>query len=175
MKNLPTSWLLLAVLACGACESAPTEPPIDPFIGRWSCTQTRTLTFTTPAGSPDSTTQSRFLLNTNVADGKLSTYEINEAGAPCRLDFTEKGTSALLMDGQACMSVDGITLTYKMGTADLGATGLQTNLLFDFAGMLGMDGGAPLDSTGSGTITSLCAKMYGSGASGGGATGGGGW
>jgi hypothetical protein len=173
MQKLPTPWLLLAALACGACETVPQTAPGDPFVGRWSCGETRTLTFTAPAGSPDATTKSFFVLNSNVVDGQLSLYATNEAGAPCRLNFTEKGTSATLMTGQSCMTLDGITLNYTMGTADIGATGLETNLTFDFAGTLqDVDAGTSPNAAGSGTISTVCSRIV---ASGSGATGGGGW
>jgi hypothetical protein len=133
---------------------------MDPFIGRWTCTETRTLTFTTPAGSPDGTTQSRLVLDATIADDYVSMYETNEGRAPCRLNYTKTETSAVLMDGQGCLTLDGITLTYKMGTADVGSTRLQTNLVFDFYGLLEDPvGGSLVDATGTGTITSVCARV----------------
>src|SRR5262245_5972291 len=131
MQKLSTAWLLWAALASLGCEGAPGDSaPVDPFLGRWSCGETRTLTFSTPAGSPDATTQTRFVLNVAVADGQITMYATSEAGVPCQLKFTESGTSATLMTGQSCMTPDGIQLDYKMGTADLTAAGLQTSLTF---------------------------------------------
>jgi hypothetical protein len=102
MHKLSPAWLLLAAVACGACEgSAVDDTPVDPFVGRWSCTETRTLKFTTPAGAPDATSKNVFILNSAIgADGHLSTYATTEAGAPCALRFTENGMSAVLMTGQ---------------------------------------------------------------------------
>src|SRR4051794_33385747 len=71
MRNLPTALALLAVLACGACETGSDDTPVDPFIGKWSCFETRTLTFTTPAGSQSASGKSQFFVYANVADGQL--------------------------------------------------------------------------------------------------------
>ncbi len=176
MQKLPTAWLLLAGLACGACgnTSSTGDTQGDPFVGRWSCTETRTLTFSAPAGSPDATGLSKFVINSNVADGQLSLYASTDAGVSCRLNFTEKGTSATLMTGQSCTTSDGLTLNYTTGTAGIGSKGLETNLMFDFAGTLqDADGGTSPNAAGSGTITSLCARIVSPVS--GGATGGGGW
>ena len=174
MRNLPTVALVMAALACGACQGAASAPPIDPFMGKWSCTEMRTLTFTTPAGSPDATLQSRFIVVASVADGKVSLFSQSDAGVSCTLRFSEEGQSATLMTGQTCSSTDGIMLSYMMGSANLDASGLHTNLSFGFAGTLeGTDSGVPLDAAGSGTSTSTCARVAVLGGSG--ATGGGGW
>jgi hypothetical protein len=146
---------------------------VDPLVGKWSCAETRALTFTAPAGTADATAMSQLMLTVAVSSGKVTAYAQSEAGAPCTLSFTEMGTSAILDGGQTCAAPDGITLTYKMGMAELGSMGLQTNLVFDFAGMLQTStGAAPLDATGSGTTASLCSKVVPRGS---GATGGGGW
>jgi hypothetical protein len=177
MQKLSTAWLLWAALACGSCDNGTTADytPPDPFVGRWSCNETRTLTFTSPAGSPDATSQTSFILNTAVTDGEVAMYATSEAGASCRLNFTETegGTSAMLMTGQSCTTGDGIMLSYQMGTADIGATGLQTNLAFGFTETLQDDAGSSLDAAGMGTTSSLCSRIYAP--VGGGSPGGGGW
>jgi hypothetical protein len=168
----------LAALAAGACEDSPAgdgAPPADPFVGRWTCTETRTLTFATPPGSPDATTQSKYYGTASVVDDQLSIYGATTDAGACRLDFKKSGTSALLMDGQTCTTLDGIVLTYKSGTADVGVKGLETSLAFDFAGALAVDGGSPLDASGSGTTTTTCAKIVPPPRATSGATGGGGW
>jgi hypothetical protein len=134
------------------------------------------LTFTTPAGSPEAKSMSRFNVNSNVADGQLSLFTATDAGVSCRLNFkTEGSTSAVILKDQSCTTSDGITLAYTAGDVSVGATGLHTSLMFDFAGALTTsDGGSPLDSAGSGTSTSLCSRLAASGGSGG-PSGGGGW
>ena len=98
------------------CAHAPAGDGAvySPFMGRWSCTETRTLTFATPAGSPDAKTETRFIVTANVADGVLAIYATNEAGANCTLNYKETGASALLMDSQSCTALDGITLTLSL-------------------------------------------------------------
>jgi hypothetical protein len=174
MQKLLGAWLLCAaIVGCSGGDSGD-DTPVDPFNGRWSCGETRTLTFATPPGMPDATAMSRFNVNSSVADGQLSLLTSIDAGVSCRLNFKSTGTSAELIAGQTCTTSDGITLTYKSGNASVGATGLHTSLVFDFAGALVIsDGGAPLDATGSGTTASICSRIVSSG--GGGVTGGGGW
>jgi hypothetical protein len=176
MQRFSSAWLLIATIVGAGCGQTADDPPIDPFVGRWSCAETRTLTFTTPASSPEAKSMSRFNVNSAVADGQLSLFTATDAGVSCRLNFkTEGSTSAVILADQSCATNDGITLTYTAGNADVGATGLHTSLMFDFAGALtSSDGGSPLDSTGSGTSTSLCSRLASSGGSGG-PSGGGGW
>src|SRR6266478_2410190 len=47
MGNLRTFAVVAAAVACGACESTVAPPAGDPFVGKWTCDETRTLTFAT--------------------------------------------------------------------------------------------------------------------------------
>jgi hypothetical protein len=175
MNCLPIAAIIFAALACGACggESAPTTPA-DPFVGKWSCAETRTLTFTTPPGMPQAVTMTRSILGVGPQNDRLLMSGQTEAGVNCSLAFSEKDSSATLASGQSCPTVEGITLTFTMGTADVGTSGLHTDLAFDFAGMLqDSSGGAPLDSAGSGTAVSTCSRIVP--VNPGGPPGGGGW
>jgi hypothetical protein len=173
MGNLRTFAVVAAAVACGACESTVAPPAGDPFLGGWTCDETRTLTFATPAGTPDASAKTRYSLVVSTSNGKLSAYAQNEAGATCKLDYNEMDKSAVLVSGQSCMDGGGMTLIYKMGTADITTVGLLTNLAFDFSGTIAQSGGAAaVDATGSGTVTSTCWKTYTGGGAG---VGGGGW
>ncbi len=174
MGNLRTFTVVAAAVACGACESTVAPPAGDPFVGKWTCDETRTLTFATPTGTPDASATTRYSLVVSSTIGNFSAYAQDEAGASCKLDYNEMDKSAVLVSGQSCTDGGGMTLTYKMGTADITTAGLQTNLAFDFSGTIAQSGSATaVDATGSGTITSTCWKVYTTG--GGAGVGGGGW
>jgi hypothetical protein len=174
MDSFPISAFFLAAFAGLACTSASNAPPVDPFLGKWSCAETRTLTFVTPADQAPTRAVAQSIFVLGMLSGKLTATALSEAGVSCSLGFTEMGSSAMLANGQSCPTADGMTLTYTTGTADVGSFGLRTNLAFEFAGMLpDPAGGAPLDSTGSGTTVSTCSRI--APLNSGGPTGGGGW
>jgi hypothetical protein len=176
MGNLRHLPLVLVALACAACGTETTPPPGDPFLGSWTCDETRTLKFTAPANTPDAAAMVRTMLFVTAENGKLTAVAKNEAGASCKLEYNEMDASAVLVSGQSCMDSDGITLTYKTGNVAVGSSGLHGNVEFDFAGMLaGSMGAAPIDASGSGTTTSACFKVYVGGGGTGVGVGGGGW
>jgi hypothetical protein len=175
MNDLPIAAVLFAAFACSACGGNSTPPvPSDPFVGKWTCTETRTLTFATPAGTPQAVATTRAIVGVSPSNDSILMTAQTEAGVHCSLSFSEKEASATLASGQSCPTVEGMTLTYTMGTADVGDSGLHTNLNFDFTGMLpDSSGGAPLDASGTGTAVSACSRIVPISSSG--PTGGGGW
>ena len=174
MKSLPIAPFFLAAFAGLACTGTSNSAPVDPFLGRWSCAETRTLTFAMPADEAPASAVTHTIVVLGMSNGQLMATAQSEAGVSCALGFTEMGSSAMLAKGQSCPTEDGMTLTYTMGTADVGTFGLRANLAFDFAGMLSSPTGAsPIDSMGTGTTASTCSRI--APVNFGGPTGGGGW
>jgi hypothetical protein len=167
--------LCSAVLVCGGCNEASDEPSDDPFFGKWSCTETRTLTFTTPAGTPDATSMATSAVLTWQSQGQISMDSKTDGGVLCRIAFTEreKGVRADLPADQSCVTSDGLTLAFKMGEATIDMTGLHVSLAFAFSGTVqDADAGAPVAATGTGTTAMACTKIVPLSAGG---SSGGGW
>ncbi len=154
--------LCSAVLVCGACNDASDQPADDPFFGRWSCTDTRTLTFTAPAGTPDLASMTPSMMLTWMTMGQIVMDSKTDGGVLCRIAFTEKekGVRAELPAEQSCETRDALTLFFTTGTALLDMSGLHVNLAFAFSGPLpAADGGAAVAASGTGTTDMICQKI----------------
>jgi hypothetical protein len=165
--------VLLAALVCAGCGNSTAGGPAgDPFAGKWSCVDDRSLTFAMPSGSASAHAASQSIVLIAADGAKLTAVAQTEAGARCSLSFTESGSQATLASDQSCAGEDGLTLTYTSGTATLGST-LQSNLAFDFTGTMATSAGsAPVAVQGSGVTQSVCSKIV---AVSSGPPGGGGW
>jgi hypothetical protein len=174
MSNVSTRGFVLGALICAGCGNGEaSSPPGDPFAGKWSCADDRSLTFAMPSGSSDAHASSRSIVAIATDGTKLTAVAQTEAGARCSLAFSEIGGQATLASGQSCDGQDGLTLTYTAGTATLGASGLQSNLAFDFSGMMATSAGsAPVAVEGNGVTASVCSKIVQVSS---GPPGGGGW
>jgi len=167
--------LCSAAFACAACNEATDEPSSDPFLGKWSCTETRTLQFTSPAGTADATSVAHSTIVVGLIQGQLTMDSQPDGGMFCPTAFTEKekGVNGDLPSGQSCQTLDGLSLNYTMGQVTLDMTGMHMTLAFGFAGtqQLG-DGGAPVAVEGTGTTDTVCTKIVAAAVGG---SSGGGW
>jgi hypothetical protein len=176
MSKLTIDGFLLCVLACAACNGETTSPgagTTDPFVGSWACSDQLTVNFTSPPGFPQQTQSQMTKLTITAASGVLTATKETDGGANCKVMFTSSGSSASLNDGQTCATAQGLTITYKSGSATVSGSSLNSTFDFDAAGNIDMNG-VPVAATATGTQSSTCSRLSPP-STGGGTTTTGGW
>lgn len=180
MKRLTIGYLLSClglVTACnGDSSGSPGGATTDPFLGTWSCSNQRTITFTMPAsvGTRMETTESTRKIA--AEGGGLVASDESDGAPPCKVAFTSSGGTATLTPGQSCMRSEGLTLTYKSGSATVSGNTMSSTFDFDATGTLSV-GGMMVAAEASGSQTSTCSRISApsTGGTGGDKTSGGGW
>jgi len=160
MSKLTLGGFLLSAIVCAACngDSSSAGNPSDPFAGRWSCSEERSITFTSPPGQAPSTKRETSTLSITAASGVLTASKESEGGSTCKVSFTSDGSTATLSDGQTCTTADGITLTYKSGSATVSGSSMNSTLSFDASGNINV-GGMMVAAMATGTQTATCSRI----------------
>jgi hypothetical protein len=142
-------------LACAACGTSTTGGgSTDPFVGKWACSDGVSITITSPPGYPAQNSTEMSTLNIISSSGVLTASAESDSGTNCNLSFTSSGSTATLKDGQSCTSSEGLTLTYKSGSATVSGSSMNSTLSFDANGNIMM---VPVMATG--TQTSTCSRL----------------
>jgi hypothetical protein len=139
----------------GAPPSDGGGNPSAAFLGRWSCDQNTTLTFTMPAGTPPSTSQATGMLTTSPT---TSGFEIPvgdaDAGGICLISFATSGSTGTLLSEQ-CTFISGsetTTESFTSGSATLSSNMLTIVLQFTLSS-------SPLAVRGTGSSQVTCTKL----------------
>jgi hypothetical protein len=152
-------WLAVASLAllagCSSNGSSSSGSSSDPFVGTYSCSNSYTLTYTTPAGAKPTTGTSSF---TNVVvddgDGTYTSTSTGDAGTSCTLKHSYSGSSSTLVNGQTC-TFGGLVYTYTAGTASISGKTVTTSNQWSFTGTVDT-AGQTVQVAGSGTSMGTC-------------------
>jgi hypothetical protein len=173
MTKLTLRGFFICVVACAACngESTAAGTPPDPFIGNWQCSETRSLTFTTPAGVSE-TKMDTSTLRITASGGVLTASKQSDSGAGCKLSFTSDGSTATMTEGQTCTTAEGISLTYKTGSATVTGSSMSSTFTFDASGNVTING-MVLSAMATGQQDANCSRLSPPPGGGGGATTGG--
>jgi hypothetical protein len=128
MTKLAIGSFLLGVMACAACngDSSASGPPTDPFVGNWLCTETLSINFTAPPSAGMQTRMDTSTLSITAAAGVLTATKQSDSGAGCKVSFTSNGSSATLSEGQTCTTPEGISLSYKSGSATVSGSSMSS-------------------------------------------------
>jgi hypothetical protein len=175
MSKRALGGFFLSAILSTACngDSTVDAPPANFFVGRWACSDERTLNFTSPPGAGTLVTTEKSTLTITAADKVLTAGKETEGGSSCKVSFTSDGSTATLAEGQMCTSGDGVSITYKTGSATVSGSSLSSTFEFDASGNFRVDGGGTAPAMASGTQTSTCSRI--SSPPSGGATTTGGW
>jgi hypothetical protein len=154
-----TFGFLFCVVACAACNGdSSTSTPTDPFVGKWACSRELSVTFTSPPGLGTTTQTDATTLTITAAGGVLSASSESDGGSNCTVTFTSNGSTGTLTDGQSCTTKEGLTLTYKSGSATVNGSAMNSTFSFDASGNLTVMG-MMVPATASGTQTSTCSRL----------------
>jgi hypothetical protein len=162
MKRRTIGCFLACLGLMTACSEDSTGTPAggatDPFLGTWACSNQRTITFTMPAtvGTRMETTESTRKIQ--AEGGGLVASDESDGAPPCKVAFTSSGSTATLTPGQTCMRSEGLTLTYKSGSANVSGNTLSSTFEFDAAGTLSVSG-MMVEAAASGSQTSTCSRI----------------
>jgi hypothetical protein len=156
--------VLVVATACSSSSSGSgadggSGTVSDGFVGTWDCTGTSTTTFSQPANTPPSmsNTGSTTVITDDGMGNLTSVRTPDEAGAPCTLHskLSSDGKSTTLEMGETCTAPNGGTLTYTSGGSTLTNPSTYASMAtWTFSGTTTK--GAPLVGTGSGMST--CTK-----------------
>ncbi|HMJ51869.1 MAG TPA: hypothetical protein VK540_07320 [Polyangiaceae bacterium] len=172
MSKRSLGGFLLWVVACVACngDSTTAGTPTDPFVGNWACSEQMSLSFTSPPGMADQKQTEMSTLSITAAGGVLTASKNTDAGPSCKVSFTSNGSTATLSEGQTCTTRQGVSLSYKSGSATVSGSSMESSFSFDASGTFNV-GGMMVPAMATGTQTSTCSRL--SPPPGGGATTGG--
>ena len=163
MSKLTIDGLLVCVIACAACTgdstSNNTGTTTDPFVGRWSCMEEMSVTFTSPPGASPINETEMATISITGSGGALTASKETDSGSNCKLSITSSGSSASLSDGQTCTTKHGISLVYKSGSATVtGTMRMDSTFEFDASGTITVMG-MMVDATANGTQKSNCSRI----------------
>jgi hypothetical protein len=173
MSKQMLAGFLVGMVACVACNgdsSSSGNPPADPFLGTWSCAEQLTVMFTMPQGFPAQNRTDTSTLSITGSGGKLTASKVSDSGANCSLSFTSNGSNGTLDEGQTCTR-EGISLSYKTGSATVSGSALNTTFSFEATGMVPV-GGMMVPAMATGTQDSTCSRLSPPPGGGGATTGG---
>jgi hypothetical protein len=102
----------------------------------------------------------------------LTAAKEKDGGSDCPISFTSSGTTGTLNQGQTCVTSEGITLTYKSGSATVNGSAFNSTFDFEGAGTLTISG-MMVDAMVTGSQTSTCSRISAPSGTGGGTTTGG--
>ncbi|MET0595510.1 MAG: hypothetical protein ABW133_22615 [Polyangiaceae bacterium] len=167
---------VLAVIACNGDSTGPVGTATDPFLGTWACANQRTVTFTMPPGAGTRMESTMSTLNIVAEAGGLAVSEESDGAPSCKVTFTSNGKTATLNAGQSCMRSEGLTLTYKSGSATVNGSAMNSMFEFDATGTVS-SGGMMVAAAATGSQSSTCSRLSAPPGepTGGGNTTGGGW
>ena len=155
------AFALCAAACSGDDDSSSDTASADAFLGKWSCSRTGNLTFTSPAGLPDQTLSTTTTLVFYAPSyGVLQGTESNgDSGPSCNINFhTLSASTAGLDTGLSCTDSTGLSVTFTGGSAvSGGASKLNVSLNFSFSGQLANDAGTSAAVSGTGTFAYVCA------------------
>jgi hypothetical protein len=173
MKVLTRAAVVLAfasALVTVGCSSSSSSP--SPFNGSWSCTQTTTYNYTSPASTqPTVVTKSLdFVFDINSGDSLVfesaptDAATVGDGGAGCSLTYNTSGASATLESGQSCpvtATVNKATVTYTVdfsnGSASVSGNSLMASTQSTFSGTV-TSGAVTIKYAGNATGSTTCTK-----------------
>jgi len=160
MSKQTLAGFLFSMVACAACNgdsSSSTNPPADPFLGTWSCSEQLSITFTMPQGFPMQTRTDTSTLSITGTAPTLTASKVSDSGANCSLTFISNGSTGTLVDGQTCTR-EAISLTYKSGSATVNGSAMNSTFSFEASGMVPVSG-MMVPATATGTQDSTCSRL----------------
>jgi hypothetical protein len=116
------------------------------------------LSFTSPPGIEDRKQTEMSTLSIAAAGGVLTASKNTDAGTSCKVSFTSNGSTATLSEGQTCTTAQGVSLTYRSGSATVSGSSMESSFSFDASGTFNV-GGMMVPAMATGTQTSTCSRL----------------
>ena len=144
--------IVATVVWLAACSNDVNFQQTSPFVGEWSCIQNESQQFpdATGTGLP---TRLRYVI-TSPEQGQLVVASEGDAGS-CAFQFSAQGGDAMLLAGQSCQNLGGMTLAYTSGSASVAGEKLTMTFHYDISGA--GTAGAP-GASGTGVMTDDCTR-----------------